>query len=163
VIASCACGSVELEAIGAPIVGAVCYCDDCQTGARRIQALSNAAPVQDADGGTAYLLYRRDRVACTKGAERLKRLKIKDKSATNRVVASCCCSPMMLNFDDGKPWVSVYRARFEGDVPPLQMRINTRFKAGSSPLPSDLPRYTGFPLRFIVRLVGAWIAVRLGR
>ena len=162
-IASCVCGSVELDALGAPIVSAVCYCDDCQTGARRIQALSNAALVQDADGGTAYLLYRKDRLTCTKGAERLKGLKIRDKSATNRVVASCCGSPMMLNFDDGKPWISVYRARFEGDVPPLQMRINTRFRAGSSPLPNDLPSYAGFPLRFIARLVGAWIAVRLGR
>jgi hypothetical protein len=163
VIASCACGSVELDAIGAPIVGAVCYCDDCQTGARRIQALSNAAPVQDGDGGTAYLLYRKDRVTCTKGAERLEGLKIRDKSATNRVVASCCSAAMMLNFDDGKPWVSVYRARFEGDVPPLQMRINTRFRVGSSPLPNDLPNYAGFPLRFIARLVRAWVAVRLGR
>jgi hypothetical protein len=30
--ASCACGSVELEASGAPITSVVCYCDDCQEG-----------------------------------------------------------------------------------------------------------------------------------
>jgi hypothetical protein len=163
VIASCACGSVELDAIGAPIVGAVCYCDDCQAGARRIEALPNAAPVQDADGGTAYLLYRKDRLTCSKGADLLQRLKIKDKSATNRVVASCCNAAMMLDFDDGKPWISVYRARFEGDVPALQMRINTRFRVGSGPLPDDLPRYAGFPARFIARLMVAWLAVRFGR
>lgn len=33
-IARCACGSIELEVIGSPILGAACYCDDCQEGAR---------------------------------------------------------------------------------------------------------------------------------
>ncbi len=47
----------------------------------------------------------------------LKGLKLKEKSATNRVVATCCNSAMVLNFDDGKPWVSVYRRRLAGDVP----------------------------------------------
>jgi len=60
--ASCSCGSVELEAVGAPIASVVCYCDDCQEGSRQIEALPNARPVQDPDGGTAYVLYRKDRV-----------------------------------------------------------------------------------------------------
>ena len=34
---SCSCGSVELEAIGAPIVSVVCYCDDCQEGSSQIE------------------------------------------------------------------------------------------------------------------------------
>ena len=71
-IASCACGSVELQASGTPIVGVVCYCDDCQEGGRRIEALAKAGPVQDPDGGTAYLLYRKDRLECVKGAPLLK-------------------------------------------------------------------------------------------
>ena len=161
-IASCACGSVEFDAIGAPIVAAVCYCDDCQAGANLIQALPEAAPVQDAEGGTAYLLYRKDRVACTKGALHLKGLKIRNKSATNRVVASCCNSAMVLNFDDGKPWVSVYRVRCEG-APAPQMRINTRFRPGNDPLPKDMPSYTGFPLTFAAKIVGAWMGRLIGR
>src|SRR5271169_6359149 len=103
--ASCSCGSVELEAIGTPITSAVCYCDDCQEGSRQIEALPNAPPVRDTDGGTAYILYRKDRVKCSRGAELLKRHKIREKSATNRVVAACCNSPMMLNFDDSKWWI----------------------------------------------------------
>jgi hypothetical protein len=83
-----------LQASGAPIVGIVCYRDDCQEGGRRIEALAKASPVQDADGGTAYLLYRKDRLDCVKGAPLLKGLKLKETSATNRVVATCCNSAM---------------------------------------------------------------------
>src|SRR6266849_3096152 len=121
--ASCSCGSVELEAIGAPIARVVCYCDDCQQGARQIEALPNARPVQDLDGGTAYVLFRKDRVKCSSGALLLRSHKIREKSATNRVVATCCNSAIYLKFDDMKHWVSIYRARFQVDVPPLQMRI----------------------------------------
>ena len=160
-IASCACGSVELQASGTPIVGVVCYCDDCQEGGRRIEALAKAGPVQDPDGGTAYLLYRKDRLECVKGAPLLKGLKLKEKSATNRVVATCCNSAMVLNFDDGKPWVSVYRRRLAGDVPPPTMRICTKFS--KRPLSDDIPRYAGFPLRFAASICAAWIPMLLGR
>jgi hypothetical protein len=81
--ATCACGRVELEAIGKPIVSAVCYCDDCQKGARQIEALPNAGTVADPDGGTPYILYRKDQIACSKGADLLKSYKLKDTSATN--------------------------------------------------------------------------------
>jgi hypothetical protein len=160
-IASCACGSVELQVSGTPIVGVVCYCDDCQEGGRRIAALAKAGPVQDPDGGTAYLLYRKDRLECVKGAPLLKGLKLKEKSPTNRVVATCCNSAMVLNFDDGKPWVSVYRRQLAGDVPPPTMRICTRFS--KRPLSDDIPRHSGFPLRFAAKICAAWIPMLLGR
>lgn len=161
--ARCACGGVELEAIGAPIVSAVCYCDDCQEGSRLIEALPNARPVRDADGGTAYVVYRKDRVKCSKGAQYLRGNKIKEKSATNRVVATCCNSAMFLNFDDEKHWVDIYRARFQGDVPPLQMRICTKFKSEIGDVPNDVPSYPNFPLRFLAKLLAARIAMALHR
>src|SRR5580692_650405 len=133
--ASCACGNVELVAIGAPIVSNVCYCRDCQQGSRQIEALPNAGPVRDPDGGTAYLLYRRDRIECSKGTSLLKSYKIRESSVTNRVVATCCSSAMFVNFDKGPHWVSAYRARFQGDLPPLQMRICTKFKPDGAVLP----------------------------
>jgi hypothetical protein len=40
--ATCACGRVEVEAAGAPIACAVCYCDDCRKGADLIEALPGA-------------------------------------------------------------------------------------------------------------------------
>ena len=110
--ARCTCASVELQAIGAPITSVACYCDDCQEGCRQIEALPNAHPVRDPDGGTAYVLYRKDRVECSRGAQFLQDYKIREKSATNRVVATCCNSAMFMNFDDSKHWVPVYRTRF---------------------------------------------------
>lgn len=161
--AQCSCGSVVLEAIGVPIMCVACYCDDCQEGSRRIEALPNARPVRDPDGGTAYVLYRKDRVKCSRGAELLKGFKISEKSATNRVVATCCNSAVYMNFEDSKHWVPVYRARFGGDVPPLQMRVQTKHVPKNSDGPNDVPGYPAWPLKFIAKLVAARIAMLLGR
>ena len=84
--ASCSCGSIEFKAFGAPIVSNVCYCDDCQKGSRQIEELSSATPVRDPYGGTAYILYRKDRIECSTGVALLKSYKIKENSVTNRVV-----------------------------------------------------------------------------
>jgi hypothetical protein len=162
-IARCSCGSVELEAIGAPISSVVCYCDDCQESSRQIEALPNAGPVQDPDGGTAYILYRKDRVKCSRGALLLKSHKIREKSATNRVVATCCNSAMFLNFDDGKHWVDVYRARLQGDILPSQMRICTKFKPENGDVRSDVPSYSSYPLKFLAKLLAARIAMLFHR
>jgi hypothetical protein len=161
--ASCSCGSVELTASGAPIVSSVCYCADCQEGSRQIEALPNAGAVSDPDGGTPYILYRKDRIQCSKGAALLKSYKIKNNSATNRVVATCCNSAMFMNFDKGPFWVSAYRARFRGDVPPLQMRICTRSRPAAAALPGDVPSYPGYPLRLMAKLLASGAAMLLSR
>ncbi len=142
---------------------AVCYCDDCQEGARRIEALPNAAAILEPGGGTPYLLFRKDRFRCTQGDTLLKSYKLKETSATNRVVATCCNSAMFVNFDKGPHWVSVYRARFHGDLPPVEMRICTKFRPGDAELPGDAPNYPGYPLRLIARLVASRAAMLLGR
>jgi len=160
-IARCVCGSVAFRCSGAPIVCVVCYCDDCQLGSRRIEALPGASPVMDVDGGTAYVMYRKDRFHCTAGAELLKAHKVRDGSATNRVVAVCCHSAMMLSFDDSKWWVSVYRPRFEGALPPLQMRVCTRFKPVAAEVPKDVPSYPGFPAKFLAKQLAARMAMVL--
>lgn len=157
--ARCACGNVEFEAIGAPITSVVCYCDDCQEGSRQIEQLPNAAAVRDPDGGTAYVVYRKDRVRCSKGAQLLQNQKIKAASATNRVVASCCNSAMILSFDDARHWVDLYRGRLQGAIPPLQMRVCTRFKSGNDAVPDDVPAYPAFSFRFLAKLLAARIAM----
>jgi hypothetical protein len=68
---------------------------------------------------------------------------------------------MFMGFDDARHWVSAYRGRFHGDVPPLQMRICTKFRAASDALPEDLPNYASYPLGFMVKLLGAKIAMVL--
>ena len=65
--ASCRCGKVELKLAGAPIFRAICYCKSCQEAGRRHQAAPGADAVVGADGGTDYVLYRKDRVRCVKG------------------------------------------------------------------------------------------------
>jgi hypothetical protein len=163
VIARCACGSVEYEAAGAPILGVACYCDDCREGARRIEALANAPSVGDPDGGVAYVLFRKDRVRCTRGHDLLQGHKLQPKSDTNRVVATCCNSAMAMTFDDSKHWVPVYRSRVQGTPPPIDMRICTRFAPEDGKVPRDVPTYPGFSVKFIWKLLGARLAMALGR
>lgn len=162
-IARCVCGSVEYEATGEPILGVACYCDDCQEGARRIEALPGAPPVRDPDGVVAYILYRKDRVRCTKGGDRLQSHKLREKTDTNRVVATCCNSAMVMSFDDSKHWVPIYRGRVQGTPPPIDMRICTKFAPDVAAIPRDVPTYPGFSVRFIWKLLGARLAMLLGR
>jgi hypothetical protein len=70
---------------------------------------------------------------------------------------------MFMDFDDSKHWVSVYRARFGGDAPPVRMRICTKFKPESGDVPGDARGYSGFPFRFLAKLVAARIAMLLRR
>jgi hypothetical protein len=66
-------------------------------------------------------------------------------------------------FDDGKHWVPGYRARFQGAVPPLQMRICTKFKPKISDVPSDVRSCSTFPFKFVAKLVAARIAMLFHR
>lgn len=160
--ARCSCGSVELRASGAPITSAVCYCESCQEGSRQIEALPNGRPVCDPDGGTAYVLYRKDRVERSKGSRLLRGYKLTEGSTTNRVVATCCDSPMFLDFKGGH-WLSVYRTALRGDLPPVEMRVHTKSRRAGRDLPNDVPNYSGYSLKFMAKLFAAWIAMLLRR
>jgi len=161
--ASCVCGGVEIEATGAPIVSSVCYCTDCQRGSRQIENLPGAGSVRDADGGTAYILFRKDRIRCSRGADLLKGYKLTDTSRTNRVVARCCNSAMFMNFDKGPHWISAYRARFRGTLLPLQMRICTKSRPEQDVLQSDVPNHPGYPVGLIFKLLTSRLAMLIGR
>lgn len=161
--ATCPCGGVELKASGRPIVSSVCYCDDCWKGADQIESLPNAGAVREPDGGTAYILYRKDRFECSRGVALLKSYKLKETTVTNRVVAACCNSPMFVNFDRGPHWISAYRARFHGELPPLQFRICTKFGPDGVVLPDDAPSHRGYPPGLILKLLASRVAMLLGR
>ncbi len=155
---SCSCGKVEFEAKGPPIMAVACYCDDCQRGSREIQTLPHAPPVLGADGGTDYILYRKDRFECAHGREWLRDLRLKEGSPTRRVVAGCCNSALYLDFEKGH-WVSAYRGRFHAAVPPTQMHIQTRFKPHPDSTPGNIPSYRSFPPKFLGKLLFARIAM----
>ena len=155
---NCKCGNVELETTGEPIVSAACYCDDCQQAVAKLERLPNAPAVLDKAGGTEFLLFRKDRMKCTEGEQYLSDHKLKAESPTRRVVASCCNSFMFLDFQKGH-WFSICRSRFEGNTPPPQMRIQTRFKPEGVDIPQDAPVYSRFPVGFIAKLLLARAAM----
>lgn len=159
---SCNCGKVKIEVTGAPIMHVACYCSDCQAGGRQIEALTGAAPVLEPDGGTHFLLYRKDRVNYTRVDHLLHRYKIKDTSPTSRFVATCCNSAMFLNFAHGH-WLTMYRMRFQGDVPPLQMSVCTKSKRSDVTLPGDVPNHATHSFGFFAKLIMAWIPMLLRR
>jgi hypothetical protein len=155
----CRCGTVELAAFGRPIVASVCYCADCQAAARRIATRADAPTIAEPDGGTEYLLFRKDRFSCVQGAERLQALRLNETSATRLMIASCCGSAMVMAFDDARRWVAAYRARFVGDIPPLEMRVCAKFRTSDAPLDSRVPNDPGYAPRLIVRLLATRLAM----
>ena len=159
ILAQCSCGAVALMLTGAPIVGVTCYCDTCQEGSRRIEALPNAPSVREPDGGTAYISYRKDRVTYTKGSELLKDYKLEQNPKTNRVVASCCNSALLMRFDDARHWVPVYRARLGPNPPAIQMRICTRFMPEDGAIPKDVPCHRDYPAALMVKLLASRVAM----
>ena len=161
-IARCSCGRVRCEAVGDPIVSAVCYCGDCQAGGHQLEALASAPPVLDPDGGTPYLTYCNDRFKCVEGAELLIGHKLSESAPTQRFVASCCNSGMFLEFAPGF-WISAYRKRFAEPLPPIEMRNKTERRQSALPLPADAPAYRGFPSKLFWRLIKARAAMLIGR
>jgi hypothetical protein len=145
------------------MVTAVCYCEDCQNAGARIQGAPGAQPVLDADGGTAMVMFRKDRLRCVEGADRLVPTKLTPKSPTSRFVATCCNSAMYLGFDDAKHWVDVFRNRVTGEPPAIEARICTRFRPAGADMPADAPAHPGYPPSMIPKLLGSKLAMLFGR
>lgn len=155
-MAHCRCGGVEVCAWSEPIAVNACYCDDCQAAARRLAATANSTPMACADGGTEFMLFRRDRIACTRGADQLQTMRLTDISKTRRMITRCCATPMYLAFDDKRPWVSAFRASFGTNAPPVEMRICTRFRQSEAKAEDGLPTHPGYPPTMIVRILAVW-------
>ncbi len=154
---ACDCGAVTLAVDERPIIAATCYCTSCRTAGERLASLTDS-PVGP-DGGTAYVLYRKDRVRFTSGQERLRAFRLKPDSPTRRVVATCCNTPIFVEFKDGH-WLSLYSALWpEGQRPAPELRTMTGDLPEGAPLHGDLPAGTLPTLGFYARLLGAWIAM----
>lgn len=152
---SCRCGKVRLEADGAPMLSAVCHCTSCRTAGRALDAASGQYPIVDESGGTPVVLWRKDRVRCIAGAELLEPHRLTETAPTRRLVASCCKTPILLDFTKGF-WVTVYRDRI-ADAPPPSMRVMTGDAPEGVTLPDDgLPRMRGHSGRFMIKLLTTW-------
>ncbi len=158
--ASCQCGEVVLEVVGAPILRAACYCKSCQQAGRQIEQSPNAPSVLDADGATDFILYRKDRVRCVQGGDRLQARRLKPESPTRRMVAGCCNTAMFLDFAKGH-WLSIFRGRLPLSVAPLEMRVMTAERPDGVALPEDIPNYPAHSGKFMWKLLGAWVRMGL--
>ena len=160
--APCRCGKLELEIAGSPIVHGICYCASCQEAGRRHQAVSGADLVLAEDGGTDYVLYRKDRVRCVRGGEHFEERRLKPASPTRRLFARCCNTAMFLDFTKGH-WLTVYRGRLPADIPPATMRMMTADRPEGPPLSDDMANYAGHAGKFMLKLLGAWAAMGFKR
>jgi len=160
--ASCRCGKVELEIVGAPILRGICYCASCQAADRRHRAVPGADSVSAEDGGTDYVLYRKDRVRCIQGGEFFEERRLKPGSPTRRLYARCCNTAMFLDFTRGH-WLAVYRGRLPDDISPATMRLMTAERPAGVTLPDDMANYPGHSGKFVLKLLRAWIGMGFRR
>ena len=161
-IATCQCGKVKVEAIGRPILTASCYCMSCQDAGHRLERLACRPPGLVPGRRTSVILYRKDRVQCVTGRQHLEEHRLKPDSPTRRVVATCCNSAMLLDFTKGH-WVSMYCNRLSTGAPPLEMRVMTGERRVGGGLPDDVPNHRGHSVKFMLKLVAAWIAMGFRR
>jgi hypothetical protein len=94
------------------------------------------------DGGVDYALFRKDRLSPLRGMSNLVDRRLTENAPTRRVVATCCNSPMFLDFKPGY-WVSVYRSSLPSQAPSPKMRTYTA--------------------RFFLKLLGTWVAMGFRR
>lgn len=158
----CRCGKLELQIVGAPILRGICYCTSCQEAGRRYQALPDVDPVLAEDGGTDYVLYRKDRVRCVRGGDLFEEQRLKPGSPTRRMYARCCQTAMFLDFTKGH-WVAVYRGRLPNDMPPATMRMMTAERPADVVLPDDMASYPRHSAKFLLKLLRAWLAMGFRR
>jgi Family of unknown function (DUF6151) len=156
---SCACGQVRLQVENAPIVSVGCCCNSCRTAGARLQALAGAPHILSEHGATPFVLYRKDRVRFMQGTQHLRELHLSDKSPTRRVVATCCNTPVFLEFKHGH-WLSLYTCIWHDSKPPeLEMLTMTGDLPDPSVLPNNVPNAKRQSGAFFVRLFKAWVAM----
>jgi len=161
--ANCRCGKVELRIAGDPILRGICYCKSCQEAGRLHRAAAGADSIVAADGGTDFVLYRKDRVSCVRGGDQLRESRLKPDSPTRRMFARCCNTAMFLDFTKGH-WLTVYRGRLPGDIPPATIRMMTADRPEGADLPDDgLTNYPGQSGKFMLKLLGTWMAMGFRR
>lgn len=84
--------------------------------------------------------------------------RLTDDSKTRRVVATCCNTPMFLDFTHGH-WLSIYGALWpEGTHPKLDLRTVTKHAPAGVVLPDDAPNARTHNVSFFFRLIMAWQA-----
>ena len=157
--ATCQCGTVALAMAGKPIAAVTCYCHSCQAAGQTFDVPPGAPRTLEADGGTTYLLVRKDRIEWLSGTDQLDEHRLRPDSPTRRFVARCCNSPIALEFTKGH-WLSVYSARIPAENrPATEMRTMIKERPDGVELPDDIPNHAAPSGKLLWRLLKAWAAM----
>jgi hypothetical protein len=160
---ACACGKVHLEVRGTPIMTTECHCNSCREASIQFRALEGSPEFVSPNGGTPYVMMRKDRVEITRGSEYLKASRLAPDRSTRRVLATCCNTPVFLEFKGGH-WLSIYKSVWpEGAFPTIELRTMTSDLADLGVLDDTVPRGNRQTWGFYARLLGAWIAMGFRR
>ena len=153
---TCQCGEVHLKVIGRAIVNAQCLCSDCQKAGAILQKRLGSPCILDENGATRFVLFRKDRVVFLQGQAHLKALYLEKDSTTKRTIASCCNTPIMLDFSAGH-WFSVYGLLWpKHSLPALELRTMTRSRPKGVVLTDDVPNPNTHTVSFYFKLFFAW-------
>ena len=156
---SCSCGKVQLEVSQEPIMVAECYCNSCREAQRRIATLPGAPAVVGENGSTHFVMYRKDRVSILAGREWLRNFRLGPEAHTRRVIASCCGTPVLLEFKGGH-WASLYGNLWHGQsLPKAAVRTMTGDVSEGTVLDGSIPSGGWETTKFYGRLLGAWAAM----
>ncbi len=155
---SCRCGAVHLVIDGPPFARPACYCTSCRTASAHLAALPAVPVPADASGGTAFRMYRKDRVSI-RGQDQLVGWLLTPQSKTRRVVAGCCNTPLFTEFSGGH-WLSIYNGLWP-DAAAFRPEMLTQTGDAPDPalLPAGVPHGAMTTLRFFARLFGVWAAM----
>jgi hypothetical protein len=155
----CRCGTVQLEVSGAPIAAAECHCSSCREAGKRMALLPGAPAAREANGGTQFVAYRKDRVRFAAGFEQLRWFRLGPDRSTRRIMAACCNTPVCLEFKGGH-WLSLYSLLWPaGSAPAPELRTMLGDRKEGEALDDKIPAGGLATAGFYWRLLTAWIAM----
>lgn len=156
---SCACGKFHVALVGDPFITAECHCNSCREGSKRLSSLPLSQSITATNGGTPYVLYRKDRVSFPDGTALLRGYRLSEKAPTRRVVTTCCNSPVFVEFNGGH-WLSLYASLWrDSPAPAMQIRTQTANVPAGTELDATLPAGAWTTAGFYAKLLGVWIAM----
>ncbi|MBX3577664.1 MAG: hypothetical protein KF723_10660 [Rhizobiaceae bacterium] len=154
---TCACGTVHIDVEKAPIITTECHCASCRKAGERMAALPGGRDPRQPNGGTRFVLYRKDRARIEAGRSMLRAVRLTPDATTRRVVAACCNTPLFLEFKGGH-WLSLYAGLWPVDsVPPTEIRTMTTGQDAA--LDGSVRSGARATAAFYARLLVAWVAM----
>ncbi|CAK4399380.1 unnamed protein product [Aphanomyces euteiches] len=147
----CHCGQVQGKVAASSILHVVCYCDDCQAMDTRVRVKypKLATGLNECGGMRAVMVFPSE-VTIASGANKLTVVKLKDRTTTRRVYASCCGSHLINAVTPEIPLMAIPASAFldkHVDLGTPQVHFFTKYATG------DVPRgYSAMPFALQLKI-----------